>query len=122
MERTAAAEAKPRTICAFIKFVQELSYEELAAKVAAMGYQGIEATVRKGGHVLPERVEQDLPRLVRALKREGLEVTVMASDINDPSDPVQRRVMETASELGVQRYRMKYYRYSFDKPVAEELA
>lgn len=112
---------KERDFCAFIKFIQELSYERLAAKVAAMGYQGIEATVRKGGHVLPERVEQDLPRLVQALAKEGLEVTVMASDINDATDPLNRRVMAAAADVGVRRYRMKYYRYSLQQPVLREL-
>ncbi|MCA9177128.1 MAG: sugar phosphate isomerase/epimerase, partial [Planctomycetales bacterium] len=108
-------------ICAFIKFVQALPYDELADRIAEMGFDGIEATVRAGGHVLPERVEEDLPKLVEALRRRQLDVTVMASEVNNPEDPGERRVLETAAKLGIKRYRMKYFRYSGKRPVLEEL-
>ena len=45
-------------ICAFEKFLQDLSYEELADVIAELGFVGIEATVRNKGHVLPERVKR----------------------------------------------------------------
>ena len=46
-----------------------------AETIKELGFDGIEATVRKKGHVLPERVEDDLPRLVEALQKHDLEVT-----------------------------------------------
>ncbi len=48
---------------------------------------GIEATVRSGGHVLPKNVEDDLPRLHEALQKRGLEITIMATDINAAINP-----------------------------------
>lgn len=117
----AAAPPKRPEFCAFVKFIQALPYEELAEKLAAMGYHGVEATVRKNGIVEPERVEEDLPRLVEALRKQNMQVTVMASDINNPSDPVSRKVMETASQLGIRRYRMKYFRYAKDQPIRPQL-
>ena len=65
-----ADEDEPFEFCAFIKFLQDLTYPDLARKIREMGFDGIEATVRDGGHVLPERVEEDLPRLVGALEKE----------------------------------------------------
>ena len=110
-----------RPIGAFVKFIQELSYTELAETIERLGFQGIEATVRPGGHVLPERVEDDLPRLVEALDARGLKVLVMASNVNDATDPLSQKVLKTASELGIQRYRMAYYRYDLAKPVLPQL-
>ena len=52
---TATAAARPDRFefCAFIKFVQSLPYPVLAQRIANLGFDGIEATVRTGGQVLP---------------------------------------------------------------------
>lgn len=108
------------TICAFIKFLQDLSYEELASTVKELGFDGVEATVRKKGHVEPERVQEDLPKMVNALRAHDLEITVMASDVTGV-DPLAERVLRTATELGVKRYRMGFFRYDLDRPILEQL-
>ena len=68
--------------CAFVKFVQQLSFENLAETFARFGYQGIEATIRPKGIVLPENVKKELPRLVNALRKNDLDNTVMATAVN----------------------------------------
>jgi sugar phosphate isomerase/epimerase len=110
-----------RPICAFTKFLQSLDYEELARRVAGMGFDGIEATVRRGGHVLPARVEEDLPRLVEALKRHGLRVLIMATDVNRADDPLTEKVLRTAASLGITHYRMAYYRYDLRRDIPTQL-
>ena len=108
-------------ICAFEKFLQDLSYDELADVIAELGFVGIEATVRKNGHVLPERVEEDLPKLVEALKKRDLEVTTMTSDVLNPYDGLNEKVLRTAKALGINSYRMGYYRYDIKKPILPQL-
>ncbi|NBR42284.1 MAG: hypothetical protein EBU04_05315 [Verrucomicrobia bacterium] len=49
-----------------------LPYDELASVVAELGFTSVEAPVRKGGHVEPARVEEDLPKLVEAFKKQGI--------------------------------------------------
>ena len=98
-----------------------MPYKQLAETVAEMGFDGIEATVRDGGHVLPERVEEDLPKLVEALTACGLEITVMASSVNSLDQPHTKKVLQTASRLGVKRYRFAYYRYDLKKPIIPQL-
>jgi sugar phosphate isomerase/epimerase len=107
-------------ICAFTKFLQDQSYTELSDTIKELGFDGVEATVRKKGHVLPENVEEDLPKLVEALKANDLEVTIMASDVMDTSE-LNQRVLKTAAGLGIKRYRMGFYRYDLDRPVMEQL-
>jgi len=118
----ASEEKKGNKICAFIKFLQSLSYEQLAETIAELGFDGIEATVRDRGQVLPERVEEDLPKLVEALKKHNLEINVMASSVNSVDQPHTEKVLRTAAALGVKRYRMTYYRYDLNRPVPEQLA
>ena len=112
---------KPFEFCAFIKFLQDLSYGDLARKIGEMGFDGIEATVRDGGHVLPERVEEDLPRLVGALKKENLDVTIMASSVNSANHPLTEKVLRTAAGLGIKRYRLAYLRYDLARSIPMQL-
>ncbi|MEM9018627.1 MAG: sugar phosphate isomerase/epimerase family protein, partial [Verrucomicrobiota bacterium] len=108
--------------CTFTKPLQHLSYEEMAAAVAKIGFNGVEAPVRPNGHVLPEKVEEDLPKMVEALKSEGLNLTVLTSGINEVSEEQRTEtVLKTAADLGVKRFRMAYYKYDLDKPIAPQI-
>jgi sugar phosphate isomerase/epimerase len=123
MTRITAAEpsAAANKICAFVKFVQSLSYNELAERIAEMGFDGIEATIRDKGQILPEQVPDELPKLVEAMKHHGLEINVMASSVNRVDQPHTESVLRTAASLGIKRYRMEYYRYDLQRPVTEQL-
>src|SRR4051812_41865191 len=110
-----------RKFCAFEKPLQFLNYDELAELLAETGFNGVEAAVRDGGHVLPEKVEEDLPRFVAALKKQGLEMTVLTSGINSVDSPHAEKVLRIAAKLGVKRYRMNWYRYDLEKPILPQL-
>ncbi len=116
-----AAPPLAQRICAFEKPLQFLSYTDLADTLAMLGFSGIEATVRSGGHVLPKNVEDDLPRLHEALQKRGLEITIMATDINAADQPRAELVLRTAAKLGIRRYRMQWYRYDARKPILPQL-
>ena len=121
--RTMKAEnsASTNNICAFVKFVQTLSYDELAERIAEMGFDGIEATIRDKGQILPEQVPDELPKLVEALNKHDLKIDVMASSVNSVEQPLTESVLRTAASLGIKRYRMQYYRYDAKRPVTEQL-
>jgi len=107
--------------CVFNKPLQHLDYEAQAELVAAMGFDGIEGTVRRGGHVLPERVTEDLPRQMEALKKHKLSMTILTSDINNADEAINRKVLETAAKLGVKRFRTRYFKYKADQPIPGQL-
>lgn len=110
-----------RKICAFIKFLQTLDYGALADTIAELGFDGVEATVRANGIIPPERVEEQLPKLVEALAKRNLEITVMTTDVNRADHPLTERVLRTAANLGVRRYRMAQYKYDLDQPIVPQL-
>lgn len=112
---------EPFRFAAFVKFIQQLNYRQMAETVAELGFDGIEATVRNGGCVLPERVEDDLPKLVEELKQVGLKIDVMTSNVNRADHPLTERVLKTAHSLGIRRYRMAYYKYDLRQPVLKQL-
>lgn len=108
--------------CAFDKFLRTLSNDELADALANAGFSGVEATVRHGGRVEPARVEEQLPPLVEALKKHGLELSVMTTEINRADDKVAQKILATAAQLGVKRYRLGWFKYHDDAPIQDQLA
>jgi sugar phosphate isomerase/epimerase len=77
--------------------------------------------VRKGGTIEPPQAERELQKLVEALKKNGLQLNVIASDIEDANDPLTRTVLRTASGLGIRHYRLKHYYYDLNKPIGPQL-
>src|SRR3979409_1666273 len=74
-------------VAIFSKHLEFLEGEELAKGAAELGFDGVDLAVRKGGHVEPERVKQDLPGLVAAIRQHGLEVPMLTTDIVDADTP-----------------------------------
>ena len=65
----------------FSKHLQFLDSNEMAAATAEMGFDGLDLTVRPKGHVLPERVADDLPKAVEAMKKYDLHPKMMTTNI-----------------------------------------
>src|SRR4030081_3407585 len=86
-----AAEEKPAPgklkVAIFSKHLQFLQGDSLAAGAAEIGFDGIDLAVRKGGHIEPERVRQELPKLVATIRQHGLEVPMLTTDIVDAQTP-----------------------------------
>ena len=105
----------------FSKHLQFLGYDAMAEASAEAGLDGVDLTVRPGGHVLPENVERDLPQAAKAIHKAGLELTMMTTRITDPEDPVTERILKVASDLGIRYYRMGYYKYESSLGMEENI-
>jgi sugar phosphate isomerase/epimerase len=118
---SAAEKSSPSKIIGFIKPFQKLPFDQIADTAREAGWSGIECPLRNGGAVEPTRVEDDLPKLIEALRQRELDISVISTDIEDATDPLTQRVLKTASKLGVRRYRMKHYYYDLNKPLPRQL-
>jgi len=116
----AAADSRP-VICAFSKHFQWAGWEEMAQTVAALGYEGVDLTVRPGGHVEPQRVEVDLPKVVEIIRKAGLKIPMITSGIRDASTPHAEAVIKTCAALGIRLYRWDGFRYEGLRPLPEQL-
>jgi sugar phosphate isomerase/epimerase len=116
-----AQSGAPYKIIAFSKPFQTLSASDTADFVAEVGWDGIECPVRAKGQILPERVEDELPKMVEAMKKRGKEVTIITTDVKNLKDPLTEKVLRTASKLGIKRYRLGFWKYDAKKPVADTL-
>lgn len=101
----------------FSKHLQFLDYKDSAEAAAEIGFNGLDLTVRPKGHVLPERVADDLPKAVDALKSVGFEPKLMTTAITNTTEINSRQVLEVAAKLGIKFYRMGSYRFAKDLPI-----
>jgi sugar phosphate isomerase/epimerase len=96
--------------------------DEVAEAATEMGFDGVNITARPyPGHVNPETVAQDLPPFVNAIRKHGLLVRSITTNIADAGSPNAERIIATASSLGLTHYWWGTYRYETGKPVFEQL-
>lgn len=92
------------------------------SKVAKeIGFDGLDLTVRRKGHVLPENVERDLPKAVAAMQKAGLKAEMMTTTITNIQDPATEKILKTASSLGIKNYRMGWLKYKDNEPIATQI-
>ncbi len=115
-----AATTRP-SVCVFSKHLQFLDYEALGATCAELGLDSVDLTVRPGGHVLPENLDQDFPRAVAAVRDAGLDVSMLTTALTQANSQAEE-ILAACAELGIAYVRMGGHRYSNDVPVHRRLA
>ncbi|HTS29252.1 MAG TPA: sugar phosphate isomerase/epimerase family protein [Bryobacteraceae bacterium] len=113
--------ARKLKVAIFSKHLQFVAGEELARTAADLGFDEIDITVRKGGHVAPERVRQDLPPLVALIRKRGLGVPMITTDIVDTETPFTEDILATMQGLGIRYYRWGGYKYAEHQPYEAQL-
>jgi len=119
---SAVSAVRSLKICVFSKHLQFLEGAALASAAADLGFDGIDITVRSGGHVEPARVAEDLPPLVAIIRKHGLDVPMVTSDIIDAASPHARAVLKTLADLGIHYYRWGGFKYGADPSIGAQIA
>ncbi len=122
MATTQSGQAPENPICIFSKHFQWAEIGEAADRSAELGFDGIDVTVRAGGHVLPERVQEDLPKAAERIRKAGLKIPMVTTDIVDASSPHAEAVLKTMSFLGIRRYRWGGFRYKDTGSLPDQLS
>ena len=95
----------------FSKHLQELDIPDAGRAIKELDFDGVELTVRAGGHIVPERVTEDLPRAVEALAAVGLELPAIVTDIKGKDAPYAHAVCAAAAEVGATHLRNTAWPY-----------
>lgn len=95
----------------FSKHLQSMDVPAAGRTIKELGFSGIELTVRAGGHILPERVAEDLPRATEDLEAIGLEVPAIVVEIHSQDEPYARDVCAAAAKVGATLLRTGAWRY-----------
>jgi sugar phosphate isomerase/epimerase len=106
----------------FSKHLQTMSVAEAGKTIKSLGFDGVELTVRPGGHVLPDNVMEDLPRAVDELKSVGLDVPAIVVEIHNREQPFSEAVCRAASKVGARELRTSSHRYRGFGEIREQIA
>jgi sugar phosphate isomerase/epimerase len=107
-------------VCVFSKHFQHLDYDALAAMAKGAGVDGIDLTVREGGHVPPASVAADLPRAVAAIRSAGLDVPMITTNLKSGADADAGPILAAAAEQGIPYFRAGGHKYSGEGDPLEE--
>ncbi|RDY60300.1 sugar phosphate isomerase/epimerase family protein [Flagellimonas nanhaiensis] len=105
----------------FSKHLQFLNYQDMCEAAAEMGFDGLDLTVRPKGHVLPERVSEDLPRAVEAMRAMSFSPTLMTTNITNADKTVNIEVLKAASTNGFTHYRTGWLDYPENRSIPESI-
>jgi L-ribulose-5-phosphate 3-epimerase len=113
--------ARP-AFCFFSKHLPDLGWNDLGRAVKDAGFDGVDLTVRAGGHVLPERAADDLPRAIDAIRSSGSQVPMITTELTSASVPIAKPLLQAAAKSGVRYFKPGYWRYSSSPDVRAQVA
>lgn len=97
-------------VAAFTKSFQDLPIAEVCRAFKGIGLDGLDLTVRPGGHIEPADAQRRLPEAVEAAHNHGLKILLLTTAITDADDDA-RRLLRAAGKYGIDRIKLGYYRY-----------
>lgn len=117
----AATAAGDWSIAIFEKVFEGLSYEELADALAQVGADGVEATIRPGGHIEPETATDEVPKMVEALQQRGLAILIAATHIRSADQPHTESLLRTLKSAGIAYYRLGHLELNHSYPLLTQV-
>lgn len=115
-----AQPASPK-LCIFSKHMAQFDWKDLGRRAKEMGFDGVDLTVRPKGHVSPERVAEDLPRAVEAIRAADIDVPMITTDLRSAKDPAAAPTFAAMKKLGIPLYKPGYWRYQKEATVFQTL-
>ncbi len=119
---SAATPAERPAFCLFSKHLPELGWSDLGRAVRDAGFDGVDLTVRANGHVLPERAADDLPRAIEAIRKDGVTVPMITTELTSASQPGAKPLLQAAARSGVRYFKTGYWRYTTSADVRAQVA
>jgi sugar phosphate isomerase/epimerase len=97
-------------IAAFTKSFRDWPIAAVAHRFKQIGLDGMDLTVRRGGHVEPKDAAEQLPLAAKASLEAGTEILIITTDITEPN-PQAEAVLAAAAKLGITHAKLGYYIY-----------
>lgn len=102
--------SKTPKVAAFTESFQDRPIPEVCRMFKSIGLDGLDLTVRPGGHIPPERAPAELPEAVKAAREAGVEISFLTTNITDANNEAER-LLAVTGEHGITRIKLGYFRY-----------
>lgn len=108
-------------IAFFTKPLDEFELAFMGDTLAMAGIDAMDLALRPKGRVEPERIMDDLPKVMEMGKSYHLKTEMMVTSITDPTEASVSNVLKVAAEHGIKHYRLGYYDYDLKKGIVNSL-
>ena len=108
---TAPPRAKP-LVCLYSQVLIGIDYIDLPPIVRGLGFDGLNLTVKPGGHVRPEQADTSLMPALEAIAGAGLEVPIVTTALTGLADPTAGEILGLAGVVGVPFFRPGPWRFN----------
>lgn len=104
-----AAESQARPdVCVYTEHFQSLPIPEVCQIFKRIGVEGLDLTVRPGGHIDPGEVKDKLPQAVKAAEGHALKIMMLTTGINS-ADRHAEDIVATCQTHGIERIKLGYF-------------
>jgi sugar phosphate isomerase/epimerase len=114
-----AANSRPK-VCVYTEHFQSLPIPDVCQVFKQIGVDGLDVTVRPGGHIEPRDTKIELPKAARAARDHGLEIMMLTTGIT-AVDRNAEEILATCQQLGIGRIKLGYYSAGKFGKLAEQL-
>ncbi len=95
----------------FTDNLADLSVEQACRAAKQAGFDGLDLTLRPGGHVLPENAEMGLAEARRIADAEGVTVPMISTGVVDIDSPHAEAIIAAAAHYGARQVKLGYWPY-----------
>lgn len=95
----------------FTDNLADLSVADCCRDAQLAGFDGLDLTLRPGGHVDPSQAELGLAAARQAAEVQGTTIPMVTTAITDDSSPFADAIFASSAHYGVRRLKLGYWRY-----------
>lgn len=108
----AAQPAAAPQLCLYSKILYKIGYSELGDIVKQFGFDGVDLTVRPGGHVEPRLSSVDLVRAFESILAVGLVCPMITTAVTSPLEPGALAVIALSGRTNVSLFCVGFWKDS----------
>jgi sugar phosphate isomerase/epimerase len=95
----------------FTDNLADLSIAEAVHAARKAGFDGLDLTLRPGGHVKPEDAERGLAEAKKIADEAGMTIPMISTAVTDSDSPHAEAIFASAAHYGVRRIKLGYWPY-----------
>lgn len=92
----------------FTDNLADLSIEDACAGARQAGFDGLDLTLRPGGHVLPEQAEMGLAQAAQTAQAAGLSIPMVSTALSSVESPEAESIFAAAAHYGARKLKLGY--------------
>ena len=97
-------------VCLYSRVLVKIGYLDLGPILQAIGFDGVDVSVQKGGHIDPDKTDYNLMPALESFTGNGLDVPMLTTDVTSLQDKNSQQIMGLAAFIGVPFFRPGHWK------------